>query len=209
MPSGGLLRNPDLLLKGDIVFQREVIIQIAICAILLAISAFYHFYLQSGKASRPKGSQDEDIAEIDSIIVYPIKSCHGVSLDSVDITRKGFEYDRRWLIVAKEKLQWLSLREEPKLTFIVPSFEVADGQEVMTLRYSKVSGKTMPEIDVPLKPNGEMTSKWELLPPLDFYGSTAQGRVVEARQTRSDWTGTPSEWISEVSVYCVAFLQYP
>lgn len=36
---------------------------------------------------------------ISELIVYPIKSLGGVSLQSVNITHRGFEHDRRWMLV--------------------------------------------------------------------------------------------------------------
>jgi hypothetical protein len=201
MPSGGLLRDPSLLFSSDGHFQRTTLVQLCICLLLLTLSAFYHYVLQQKgtKSKLLEGLKDEDVAEIDTIIVYPIKSCHGVTLDSVDVTRKGFKYDRRWLIVAKEGVKPLSLREEPKLTFIIPSFDEEGGQKVMRLRLSANAGMEMPDIEIPLEPSPSTFSSWHLLPPLDFYGSTAQGRVVEAVRGISQWNESPSEWISKVS----------
>lgn len=207
MPSRGLLRDPSLLWNGDAEFQRSTIVQVYMCFALLALSAFYHYVIRKSNAPS-KGTKDEDIAQIDKIIVYPIKSCHGVSLDEADISKKGLQYDRRWLIVQREGLKWLSLREEPKMTFIIPSFEEVDGNKVLRLRLSEQSDIRMPVVDLPLDPDEETTSKWNLLPPLDFYGSKAQGRVVESASGNGDWKGTPSEWFSKALGYEVYFLYF-
>ena len=192
MPSGGLLRDPSQLFSRDAVFQQKTIVQVSVCLLLLILSAFYHFVL---RAARPKGWRDEDVAEVDSILVYPIKSCRGVSLDRADISRKGFKYDRRWLIVAREAPKMLSLREEPRLTLIVPSFE----GDMMRLHLSEHATSKLPDISIQLDPSEATTSAWQLLPPIDFYGSPAQGRVVESAQIEGKWKGSPSDWVSEVS----------
>lgn len=198
MPSGGLLRDPSALWRGDADFQRNTIIQAYICATLIILSALYHYVLRK-QISQSKGLKDEDVAQIEKIIVYPIKSCHGISLKKATISKKGLQYDRRWLIVKKDNLKWLSLREDPKLTSIIPSFERKEGREVLRLRLSKHSDKELPSIDILLNPTEEMVSKWQLLPAMDFYGSSSQGRVVEMDNANSGWKGSPSEWISKVS----------
>jgi hypothetical protein len=204
MPSGGLLRDPSLLFSGDSHFLKTTFVQFYIFGVILCLSAYYHFILQGrGKSSkRPRGSKDEEIAQVETIIVYPIKSCHGVTLEKVEVSRKGFKYDRRWLIVAKDGIKMLSLREEPKLTFIIPSFEQdEEGNETMQLRLSERSQRTISPIHVPLNATEVTRSSWQLLPPINFYGSLAQGRVVQLdANTRQEWKGSPSEWISEVSV---------
>ncbi|UZJ52482.1 hypothetical protein CBS101457_001802 [Exobasidium rhododendri] len=212
MPSGGLLRDPTLLFKGDTHFLKTTAVQAYICLLLLVLSAYYHFVLRgNGKEqSRPKGSKDEDAAQVESIIVYPIKSCHGIILDKVEVSRKGFKYDRRWLVVTKDGLKKLTLREEPKLTFILPSFEQNEaGDQSMQLRISEKAEKRMPEIKVPLEPTDKEKALWQLLPPIDFYGSTAQGRVVEMHANiKQDWKRSPSEWISEFLGYAVYLIQF-
>lgn len=207
MPSGGLLRDPSILWQGNPDFQRSTIVQGYICAVLIILSALYHYVLRE-QVGRPKGLKDEDVAQIEKIIVYPIKSCHGISLQKAEISKKGLQYDRRWLIVKKEGLKWLSLREEPKLTFIIPSFEGEEGEEVLRLRLSEHSEKKLPCIDVALNPNEKNTLQWQLLPAMDFYGSKAQGRVVQMNNWNSEWQGSPSEWIStflEYEVYLIYF----
>jgi hypothetical protein len=39
---------------------------------------------------------------VSQICIYPIKSCAAVYLDSVNINKNGFEFDRKWMIVDQE-----------------------------------------------------------------------------------------------------------
>lgn len=48
--------------------------------------------------------------EVSQIFVYPIKSLSGVSLQSVAITDRGFEYDRRWMLIDAQH-RFLTQRE--------------------------------------------------------------------------------------------------
>ena len=48
--------------------------------------------------------------QVSELYIYPIKSLGGISLDTAEITEKGFKYDRRWLLIDKNN-RFLSQRE--------------------------------------------------------------------------------------------------
>lgn len=52
--------------------------------------------------------------KIDSLWVYPIKSCQGIQLDSLAIDQQGPRYDRQWMLV-DERGRFISQREQPLL----------------------------------------------------------------------------------------------
>lgn len=54
---------------------------------------------------------------ISEINIYPIKSLKGISLDSAMVERRGFEFDRRWVIVGADG-KFLTQRELPKMATI-------------------------------------------------------------------------------------------
>lgn len=51
---------------------------------------------------------------IQDIYIYPIKSLGGIRLESAEVEEKGFQYDRRWMLVDEEGL-FLSQRTISKL----------------------------------------------------------------------------------------------
>ena len=51
------------------------------------------------------------------INIYPIKSTKGISLQSARVERRGFEFDRRWMIVDEAGV-FLSQREFPRLALV-------------------------------------------------------------------------------------------
>lgn len=75
---------------------------------------------------------------ISEINIFPIKSCRGVSLRSAVVEPRGFETDRRWLLVDKNGT-FLTQRELPKMATIKVglrgySIEVkADGMPAMVI----------------------------------------------------------------------------
>lgn len=63
---------------------------------------------------------------ISELVLYPIKSCAGISLREATITSAGlmsqYIYDREWMVVDEEGC-FLSQREFPKMAQIVPRFK--------------------------------------------------------------------------------------
>jgi uncharacterized protein len=69
-------------------------------------------------------------ARINEIIVYPVKSCAGISLTESLCGETGLQYDRQWAIV-DDSGQVLTQRTVPKLALIEPALD-ASGR--LTLR---------------------------------------------------------------------------
>jgi len=106
---------------------------------------------------------------VQDIYIYPIKSLGGIRLSEALVEEKGFQYDRRWMLVDTEGL-FISQRDYPQLAVIsvelgenelivfrsnekeksiqIP-FEVATGPEVLvTIWDDQVLAKVVhPEID--------------------------------------------------------------
>ncbi|MGI8650643.1 MAG: MOSC domain-containing protein, partial [Rubrobacter sp.] len=53
---------------------------------------------------------------------YPIKSCAGTSVESLDADTLGPTYDRRFMLVDQDGI-FLSQRELPELSLITPKVE--------------------------------------------------------------------------------------
>lgn len=54
---------------------------------------------------------------VSQLYVYPIKSLGGVSLSSVNITDRGFQHDRRWMLI-DDKDNFLTQRELPEMALL-------------------------------------------------------------------------------------------
>jgi uncharacterized protein YcbX len=60
-------------------------------------------------------------ARVSALYVYPVKACGGVSVTSARVVARGFEYDRRYMIVDEHGL-FLTQRELPELALVSTSF---------------------------------------------------------------------------------------
>jgi uncharacterized protein len=59
---------------------------------------------------------------LESIFLYPIKSCGGTPLERADIGRRGIRGDRRWMVVDSEG-GLISQRDHPRLALVEPRFQ--------------------------------------------------------------------------------------
>jgi uncharacterized protein YcbX len=54
---------------------------------------------------------------ISALYIYPIKSLGGISLTTAAVTDRGFQYDRRWMLV-DEQHRFLTQREHPQMALL-------------------------------------------------------------------------------------------
>lgn len=55
--------------------------------------------------------------QVHSLHCYPIKSCQGIDMDSVELIATGIRYDRHWMLV-DDHGQFLSQRQYPKMATV-------------------------------------------------------------------------------------------
>src|SRR4028119_784417 len=55
--------------------------------------------------------------KLSGIYIYPIKSAAGISLKTAQVENRGFQYDRRWMLV-DDTGKFLSQRQLPRMALI-------------------------------------------------------------------------------------------
>ncbi|HPH93110.1 MAG TPA: MOSC domain-containing protein [Ferruginibacter sp.] len=66
---------------------------------------------------------------VSQLYIYPIKSLGGISVSEVNSTDRGFEYDRRWMLI-DEHNNFLTQREFPAMALLQPAL-TSDGLRVV------------------------------------------------------------------------------
>ncbi len=75
--------------------------------------------------------------QVSELYIYPIKSLPGIALKQARVTERGFEHDRRWMLVNENNL-FMSQREFPQMT----QLQVAIENEGLLITH-KTSNKTL------------------------------------------------------------------
>ncbi|KAL9240831.1 hypothetical protein vseg_015008 [Gypsophila vaccaria] len=132
----------------------------------------------------------EASAKVKSIIVYPIKSCRGISVPQAPITSTGFRWDRQWMIV-NENGRMYTQRVQPKLALVeveLPSEAFSVDWEPSSNSYMVIRAPGMDQLKVSLtKPSAmvDHVSVWE-------WSGSAFNEGAEAAQWFSKYIGKPS-----------------
>ncbi len=61
--------------------------------------------------------------QISQLYIYPVKSLAGIAVNSARVTDRGFEYDRRWMLVDPDNI-FISQREVPEMALM--KVQIAD-----------------------------------------------------------------------------------
>src|SRR5688500_16611728 len=81
---------------------------------------------------------------VSELYIYPIKSLGGIALNAATLTDRGFEHDRRWMLV-DENNHFLSQREVPAMALL----KVQVTEQVLFVQNSSAPGV---ELLVPFQP---------------------------------------------------------
>lgn len=77
---------------------------------------------------------------VSALFIYPIKGCGGISVDAAPVVARGFEHDRRWMVV-DEAGSFVTQRTEPRLALV----KVRRTASVFSL-----SAPGAPSLDIPI-----------------------------------------------------------
>ncbi|HKH63117.1 MAG TPA: MOSC N-terminal beta barrel domain-containing protein [Flavitalea sp.] len=69
--------------------------------------------------------------EVSELFIYPIKSLRGISVLSAKVTDRGFEFDRRWMLIDSDN-NFLSQREFPEMALL----QVQLSDESLTVQHT-------------------------------------------------------------------------
>lgn len=125
--------------------------------------------------------------KLSEIWVYPVKSLGGISLQEAQVTDRGLESDRRWLLVDKDG-KFISQRENPELALFRP--QVEEGNLKITHR------KSLESVNVPLRPVSDKNEKIKV---------TVWEDTIEALEVSS----AISEWFTKQLGFSVRLVYMP
>ncbi|XP_051135925.1 uncharacterized protein LOC127254716 [Andrographis paniculata] len=132
-------------------------------------------------------------ATVRSLIVYPIKSCQGISLRRVPISSTGFRWDRQWLVV-NSKGRAYTQRVEPRLALVgveLPSEAFSENWKPDKSSYLVIKAPGMSDLKVPLiRPTKTVdgVSVWE-------WSGSAVDEGAAAAEWFTSYLGKPSRLV--------------
>lgn len=103
---------------------------------------FLHLYFINVTQPLADQTNISSEVELESIYIYPIKSCSGFEVSQWEIVESGFLYDREWALVNTEG-DYINLKNIPKLGKLRPSIDLEK-------RVMCISAESQGSIEVPL-----------------------------------------------------------
>ncbi|KAJ7459038.1 hypothetical protein B0H11DRAFT_2060107 [Mycena galericulata] len=154
-------------------FSASFYALLAMCPALLL-----YYYLNLG-AARPSGSLSNDPTimpdvRVSKILVHPLKSCRGISVQHSQYTPEGLEYDRRWCIIEAKDNTVITAREFPKAS--VDQASAHSG--ILSVSFPEGSG--CETFSLPLRPNQTILGKWERIEKVLMWDVPFDAYVCEA-----------------------------
>lgn len=153
-------------------------------------ASFLSSLLGTGGEEGPSG---EPAATVASILIYPVKSCKGVSVTQAPVTATGFRWDRQWLVV-NAKGRALTQRVEPKMALVeveLPPAAFDDDWQPAPDSYLVIRAPGMDTLKVPLAAEHatlDDVSVWE-------WSGSAYDEGPEAAEWLSAYFGKPSRLV--------------
>ncbi|KAG5638018.1 hypothetical protein H0H81_002219 [Sphagnurus paluster] len=138
------------------------------------------------------------------LLIHPIKSCRGVSVQRVKYTPQGLENDRKWCIIDAATRAVITAREFPRMVLIAPRIEPDPasphgGALVVAFPPDAPAGCT--EFRVPLQPDAQTLSQWEIIDGIGLFHHTLDGyigQLLSPSPSPSPDTPTPPPTASSI-----------
>ncbi|OSD01165.1 hypothetical protein PYCCODRAFT_1413093 [Trametes coccinea BRFM310] len=138
---------------------------------------------------------------VSKLLVHPIKSCRGSSLQEARYTPEGLENDRKWCIIEADTHTIITAREVSKMVLITPRIEVdATSPYGGRLVVSFPDDSDCETFAIPLWPTQEMLADWPIIEDCTMFRTyLVDGYVVSSTvdDDPDSSSRTPSEILSD------------
>jgi hypothetical protein len=127
---------------------------------------------------------------IEELWTYPVKSCAGVRLASIELLEAGLEWDRAWMVVDEDN-EFVSQRELPRMALIQPRFRLGQlelrAPGMLSLHLSLDAAEAPRRVrvwddEVDAYDMGDVAAQWFT----DFLGPDAPAGMQRLRLVRFD-----------------------
>ena len=148
------------------------------------LSFLREFFVERERLPLPPLSQalDTSVYYIESLTVYPIKSCGGWSVPEQvpwRVRQEGLAWDREWCIVHQGTRQALNQKKYPKMSLIRPSIDLKNG--LLRIRFfGFVPTQTEDEIAVPLSADPTVFQHSSDKSPSQVCGDSVSAHVYKS-----------------------------
>ncbi|TKY85136.1 hypothetical protein EX895_006216 [Sporisorium graminicola] len=114
---------------------------------------------------------------VKQLLIHPIKSCRGTSVQEAPFDHQGLQYDRTWLIIDATTKKFYTARELPKMVLIHPKIEQDINKLTIQIPQSE-TGVAASTVQVSLQPSKDEVAGYEVVDGIFIWGAYVDGYAV-------------------------------
>ncbi|KAI4683111.1 uncharacterized protein J4E84_007013 [Alternaria hordeiaustralica] len=156
--------------------------QIAVLLSIFILPILTYVYFTKNQQTKSNAGPLPAAAEITGLFIHPIKSCHGISVKSAKLLPTGLDLDRQWMWVSYPNYEFLTIRQNSKMTLIRPTYdEKTDTLTVTAPAPNPVDEKL--EFSIPAHPSKEWLDENTEEHSAKIWSTTTGTRVYSTKMT--------------------------
>jgi len=156
---------------------------ICVYSLLITCPVVLYYYLSSWSSRRSPtiGLNTMTDVRVSKILVHPIKSCRGISVQQSRYTPEGLDYDRRWCIIEAKDNTVITAREFPKMVLITPQIDAdPDSPQSGVLSVSFPDESECESFALPLSPTQTTLDSWKRIEKVMMWDVPFDAYICEA-----------------------------
>ncbi|KAF2849885.1 MOSC-domain-containing protein [Plenodomus tracheiphilus IPT5] len=155
----------------------SVVTQVAVLLSIFCIPLVTYFLFQRwNQVPRKSAGPLPAPTEITALFIHPIKSCHGISVQSAKLLPTGLDLDRQWMWVTYPDYKFLTIRQNARMTLIRTAYD----SETDTLTVTAPAPNSIDEkleFSIPAHPSEDWLEKNTTSHNATVWSTTTPSRV--------------------------------
>ncbi|KAF9700365.1 hypothetical protein EKO04_001222 [Ascochyta lentis] len=156
--------------------------QLAIVLSLFFLPILSYLYFTRVQPKKSNAGPLPPPTEITALYIHPIKSCHGIKVQSAKLLPTGLDLDRQWMWVTADEYKYLTIRQNAKMTLIRPSYDAKSDTLTITAPAPNSIDEKL-EFSIPAHPTSDWLASNTELHEVKIWNQWTPAQVYSTKLT--------------------------
>ncbi|KZM24353.1 uncharacterized protein EKO05_0005622 [Ascochyta rabiei] len=156
--------------------------QLAIILSLFFLPILTYLYFTRAQPKKSNAGPLPPPTEITALYIHPIKSCHGIKVQSAKLLLTGLDLDRQWMWVTADDYKFLTIRQNAKMTLIRPSYDAETDILTVTAPAPNSIDEKL-EFSIPAHPTSEWLASNTERHEVEIWNQSTPAQVYSTKLT--------------------------